>query len=319
LTPRARVALALGGVSDRPYADIARVARLAEDAGYEALFVSETWGRDAFTTLAALARDTRTIRLGTGIVNVYSRSAATLAMAAASIDEISGGRAILGLGSSGKRVIENWHGRERTAPVATLAATVSAVRRLLDGAARDGFSLRIPRKVPVWLASMTQPSLAVVGAVADGWLPYFFAPESSKGDRALVERAIVDGGRLRSDFTVAPYIYAAVAEDEQSSRTILRRHIAFYVGSMGSSYRAQLERHGHAAAVQRIVAAAAAKDHVTARSEVTDELIDRYTLAGPRRDRLDAYRAAGADLPVVALPSALDATTIERTIAAFAP
>ena len=107
-----RIGIALGAVHDRPFAEVVTFARAAEECRYEALFVPEAWGRDAFVTLGALARVTERIGLGTGIVNIYTRTPALLAMAALTLDEISGGRAVLGLGTSGQRVVEGWQDRK---------------------------------------------------------------------------------------------------------------------------------------------------------------------------------------------------------------
>jgi alkanesulfonate monooxygenase SsuD/methylene tetrahydromethanopterin reductase-like flavin-dependent oxidoreductase (luciferase family) len=319
----ARVALALGGKSDRDYAEILAAARLAEDRGYEAVFVSETWGRDAFTTLAALARDTTRVRLGTGIVNVFSRSPAVLAMAAASVDEIARGRMILGLGTSGERVIERWHGIANERPLPRLAETVETVRAILSGAKRDTFALKIaPRPVPIWVASLTPAGLALAGRLADGWMGYFSGPASGADDRARVERALAASGRPRSAFTMAPYVYAAVADDLAEARAVLRRHIAFYVGSMGRFYREQLARHGHREVGDEIVRLVAERRGDEARALVTDELVDEYALVGPEarvRERLDDYRDAGVDLPIVALPDGLTPDQVGRTIRAFGP
>jgi alkanesulfonate monooxygenase SsuD/methylene tetrahydromethanopterin reductase-like flavin-dependent oxidoreductase (luciferase family) len=317
-----RVALALGAHSDRPYAEILAAARLAEDAGYEAVFVSETWGRDAFTTLAALGRDTSRVRLGTGIVNVFSRSAALLAMAAASVNEISAGRMILGIGTSGERVIERWHGIPNERPLERLSATVDTVRALIAGSKRDTFALKLgPSSIPIWVASLTPAGIALAGRLADGWMGYFYGPESASPDRARVESAVAASGRPRSAFTIAPYVYATVADDAGEARAILRRHIAFYVGSMGRFYREHLARHGYREAAEGIASLTAAGRRDEARALVTDELVDAYALAGDEshvRARLDDYRTSGVDLPIVALPDGLGRDQLARTIRAFA-
>jgi alkanesulfonate monooxygenase SsuD/methylene tetrahydromethanopterin reductase-like flavin-dependent oxidoreductase (luciferase family) len=149
-----RIGIALGAVHDRPFAEVVTFARTAEQCGYDAIFVPEAWGRDAFVTLGALARVTERIGLGTGIVNVYSRSPALLAMATVTLDELSGGRAILGLGTSGQRVVEGWHGVPMARPLRRLRETTEAVRVIVSGSRRgfNGETLRVAPGFAVTLA-----------------------------------------------------------------------------------------------------------------------------------------------------------------------
>ena len=198
-----RIGIALGTVHDRPFAEVAAFARTAEECGYEAMFVPEAWGRDAFVTLGALARVTERIGLGTGIVNVYSRTPALLAMAAVTLDEISGGRAILGLGTSGQRVVEGWHGVPMARPLRRLRETTEAVRAIVGGSRRGysgetisvapGFAITLARpreRIPIYHASLTPRAIKQCAEVADGWLPYFTSPETLRADVAMIEESL---------------------------------------------------------------------------------------------------------------------------------
>ena len=328
-----RIGVALGAVHDRPFAEVVAFARMAEECGYEAIFVPEAWGRDAFVTLGALARVTERIGLGTGIVNVYSRSPALLAMATVTLDEISGGRAILGLGTSGQRVVEGWHGVPMARPLRRLRETTEAVRAIVGGSRRgyNGETLRIapgfaitlarPRdRIPVYHASLTPRGIRQCAEVADGWLPYFASPETLRADLVVIEDALRVAGRQRVSFTVAPYLPVIVSDDEAAARTVLRRHLAFYIGGMGRFYRETVARHGFADAAEEVRRRWEARERDAAADAVTDELLDAFAVVGDAkrcRARLDDYRAAGADLPIIALPGDVALADVERTVRAL--
>lgn len=328
-----RVGIALGAAHDRPFAEVVAFARAAEDCGYDALFVPEAWGRDAFVTLGALARVTERIGLGTGIVNVYSRSPALLAMAAVTLDELSGGRAILGLGTSGQRVVEGWHGVPMARPLRRLRETTEAVRAIVSGSRRGytgetlsvapGFAVTLARsrdRVPIYHASLTPRAIRQCAEVADGWLPYFASPETLRADLVVIEEILRGAGRERASFTVAPFLPVIVTEDHAAARAVLRRHLAFYIGGMGRFYRETVARHGFTDAAEEIRRLWDARQRDAAAEAVTDELLDAFAIVGDAarcRARLDDYRAAGADLPIVALPGDVAVADAQRTVRAL--
>jgi len=329
-----RIGIALGAVHERPFGEVASFALAAEQHGYEAIFVPEAWGRDAFVTLGALARVTERIALGTGVVNVYSRTPALLAMAAVTLDELSGGRAILGLGTSGQRVIEGWHGVPMARPLRRLRETTEAVRAIVSGSRRGytgetlrvapGFAVTLARprdRIPIYHASLTPRAIRQCAEVADGWLPYFASPETLRVDLATIEEALRAAGRERSSFTVAPYLPVIVSDDEAAARAVLRRHLAFYIGGMGRFYREVVTRHGFGDAADAIQRAWDARQRDAAAVAVTDDVIDAFAVvgdAGHCRARIEAYRSAGADLPIVALPGDVAPADAERTVRALA-
>jgi F420-dependent oxidoreductase-like protein len=325
--------IALGSVHDRPFAEVAAFARAAEESGFEAMFVPEAWGRDAFVTLGALARVTEHIALGTGIVNVYSRTPALLAMAAATLDELSGGRAILGLGTSGQRVVEGWHGVPMARPLRRLRETTEAVRAIIGGSRRGykgetisvapGFAVTLARpreRIPIYHASLTPRAIKQCAEVADGWLPYFTSPETLRSDVALIEESLRSAGRERASFTIAPFLPVLVTDDEAAARAVLRRHLAFYIGGMGRFYREAVARHGFAGAAEAVRRSWEERDRDAAAAAITDELLDAFAIVGDAqrcRARLDVYRASGADLPVLALPGDVSVADAERTVHAL--
>jgi alkanesulfonate monooxygenase SsuD/methylene tetrahydromethanopterin reductase-like flavin-dependent oxidoreductase (luciferase family) len=195
----------------------------AEQLGYDAFFVAEAWGLDALALLAEIATRTRRILIGSAIVNVWSRSAATLAMAAATLAEISGGRFILGLGASTPQLVEGLHDVTFASPQAQLRRVVTQVRNLLQGervrlsAGNDSRPLRLgvgPAAVPVYLAALTPGSVRLTGEIADGWMP-FFIPLSHIEERAK----LLSEGSLRGEACrICPIVGAAVGEDPAVAR-----------------------------------------------------------------------------------------------------
>lgn len=328
-----RIGIALGAVHERPFAEVVAFARIAEECGYEAIFVPEAWGRDAFVTLGALAQATERIGLGTGIVNVYSRSPALLAMAAVTLDEMSAGRAILGLGTSGQRVIEGWHGVPMARPLRRLRETTEAVRAIVSGSRRGytgetitvapGFAVTLARprdRIPILHASLTPRGLRQCAEVADGWLPYFASPDTLRADLIAIGETLRTAGRDRASFTVAPYVPVLVDDDTGSARATLKRHLAFYIGGMGRFYRETVARHGFPETAEEVRRLWDARQRDAAADAVSDELLDAFAVVGDVarcRARLDDYRAAGADLPIIAIPGDATRAAAERTMRAL--
>lgn len=325
--------LALSSLEARPVDDLLRAARAADAAGIELLAVPEAWSRDAFALLGYLAARTSRIGLATGIVNVFSRTPALIAMAAATLDELSGGRAVLGLGVSGARVIEAFHGVAMDRPLVRLRETTEAVRALVrrdrNGYAGElvkiapGFLLRFtgPREaIPIFHGSLTPAGIRQAAEMADGWFPFLYGEDELHRDRVLVDEGLARAGRTRSSFTVAPFMPVLVDEDLAAARRAVKRHLAFHVGGMGRFYHESFVRHGHARVADRVREEWQAGRRDQAVDAIPDELIDRLSACGPRercRARLGALRAAGADLPIAFLPMGASNEQSDRTIAAI--
>ena len=329
-----RIGFALPALEDRRFVDVMNSALLAEDRGYELILAPEAWGRDALVVLGAIAARTSKIRIGTGIVNVYSRSPALIAMAAATLDEISGGRAVLGLGVSGRAVVEGWHGVTMAAPLTRLREVTEAVRAIVrrDRRGYQGETVRVvpgfrlaftpPReRIPIWHASLTPAALRQCGALADGWLPTLATPESLAADLAVVDDGLRSAGRERSEFTVAPMLLALVG-DRAEAVALVQKHVAYYVGGMGRFYAEALARHGFGDAVRRIKEEWDAGRRDAAADAVPGDLVDALAACGSAdvcHARLAAWRAAGADLPIIGLPIGASAEQTTRTIQALGP
>jgi alkanesulfonate monooxygenase SsuD/methylene tetrahydromethanopterin reductase-like flavin-dependent oxidoreductase (luciferase family) len=276
---------------------------------------------------------TERIGLGTGIVNVYSRTPALLAMAAVTLDELSGGRTILGLGTSGQRVVEGWHGVPMARPLRRLRETTEAVRAITSGSRRGytgetisvapGFAVTLARprdRIPIYHASLTPRAIKQCAEVADGWLPYFTSPKTLRADVAMIEESLRAADRERTSFTVAPLLPVLVTDDDASARAVLRRHLAFYIGGMGRFYREVVTRHGFGDTAEAVRRLWETRERDAAAEAITDELLDAFAIVGDERRcraRLDDYRVAGADLPVLALPGDISVADAERTVRAL--
>jgi F420-dependent oxidoreductase-like protein len=291
----------------------------AERLGYDSVWAAEAYGSDAATVLAWLAAQTSTIGLGSAIFQIPARSAAMTAMTAATLDQLSGGRFRLGLGLSGPQVAEGWHGQRYHRPLARTRDYVSVVRMALERrrVAYQGETLALPLpdgpgkalkltiapvqpRLPIYLAAMGPRNLALAGELADGWLPFMYAPEHAAGFRGHLEQGAARAGRGLDGFDIAPTVQVHVADDLEAARDAMRPMLALYVGGMGSRernfYNDQARRYGferQAAEVQEHYLAGRRQEAVAA---LPAELIDLVTLCGPAgrvRERLAAFREAG--------------------------
>jgi len=299
---------------DKSLQDIVTCARYAEEAGLESVWISEAWGRDAFLTLAAIASATQRVKLGTGIVNVYSRSPATLAMAITTLDELSMGRAILGLGSSGTRVIENWHGLRYERPFGRLRETITIVRQILSGSQVNlqgsifqisDFRLAVqppPHKIPIYLAALGPKMLRLAGSIADGVLLYLCPLSRMPDTIAEVRRGADYAKRSSASVDVAALLPTFVSENREEARRSVAAMVAYYVGGMGTYYHRLVSKSGFEAEANSIQAAWQRGDRAAATKMVTDQFLDSVALAGSAnecRTRLEEFRNAGIDLPIL--------------------
>ena len=212
-----RIALTFSSRDNNDDSDLIAVAQAADRLGYESFWTGESWGRDAFTVLTMLACHTERIGLGTGIVTVYSRTPGLIAQSIASLDQISGGRAILGLGSSGRIVVEDWHGVKFDHPVGRTAEYIDIIRMALSGERvnyegsfyelkRFRMGVRpVQERIPIYVASLGRRNLELTGRAADGWLPIW----TPFRETAAGERAVDEGGGCSRTFCVGHYHRAA--------------------------------------------------------------------------------------------------------------
>jgi F420-dependent oxidoreductase-like protein len=290
--------------------DIRESCVLAEELGYSSLSMGESWGGDALTALAQLAAVTSRIRVGSSIIPVFARSPANVAMTALNLDRMSEGRFFLGLGTSGKLVVEDLHGEPFRKPLTRMREYIDIVRKASRGERLDHegaffrtqrFRLRIePYRpdLPIYIASLSPASLHLTGELADGWLPIFLAPSRMEAAVAELKAGAEAAGRALADLALSPQVSIYVTDDIGAARDRERPHIAFYIGGMGVFYHQYMHRIGFGREADAIREAYMARERDRAAKLVTDEMVDAVTIIGkPQqcRDQMQAYFDAGVD------------------------
>ncbi len=283
---------------------------LAEELGYSSLSMGESWGEDALTSLAQLAALTSRIRVGSSIIPVFARSPANVAMTALNIDRMSEGRFFLGLGTSGKLVIEDLHGQPFRKPLTRMREYIDIVRKASRGERLDHegeffhtqrFRLRIkPYRpdLPIYIASLSPASLYLTGELADGWLPIYLAPSRMEAAVAELKAGAEAAGRSLEDLVLSPQVSIYVTDDIANARERERPHIAFYIGGMGVFYHQYMHRIGFGSEADMIREAYMARERERAAELVTDEMVHAMTVIGnPQqcRDQMQAYFDAGVN------------------------
>lgn len=276
---------------------LAGLAAAAEDLGYRYLVNAESLELEAIATAAAAIMSTSTAVVGTGIVNVYSRTPFALAMAAATLAELSGGRFLLGLGTSSAALVEGAHGLTYERPLSRTATTVEAVRALLAGGTVGAARLLRPpsQAVPIALAAVGPRMLRLAGEVADGVLLALQSPDSVADAR----RAVGSGP------TILVRTLVGLPGDDPLALAHARRLLASYLAV--PAYAAMLREGGHAAALDRVAAAVRERGRAAGADAVSDDLLaDRVVVGsvGEQRRRLAEYRRAGSEIDVLAFVTA---------------
>jgi F420-dependent oxidoreductase-like protein len=294
-----------------------------EKAGLDTVWVAEAYGFDSPTLMGYLAAKTETVEIGSAILNVYSRTPALLAQTAAGLDNVSGGRAVLGLGASGPQVVEGWHGVPYDRPLARTREVVDIVRRALrrevlthDGIIRlplpadQGTGLGKPLKlltrptrpaVPIWIASLGPRSVAATAEYADGWLPHLYAPELAAG---VWGDALAAGTALRAPdlgpLQVAAGGLVAIGENVKELLDLARPVFALYIGGMGARgtnfYNDVVRAYGYEEEAERIQDLYLAGDKAGAAALVPTDLLEMCNLVGPEswvRERIAAFAGSG--------------------------
>jgi F420-dependent oxidoreductase-like protein len=327
-----RLGLQLGYWGAGPPDDAQDLVDEAERLGLDAVFAAEAWGSDALTPLAWYGSRTSRVRLGTAIVQMSARTPTGCAMHALTLDHLSGGRAVLGLGVSGPQVVEGWYGAPFAKPLARTREYVSVVRQVLAREApvvNDGVHYPLPypgddatglgkplkpithplrADLPIWLGAEGPRNVALAAEIADGWLPLFYAPRlGPMYEKWLAEGFARPGARrTREDFEVCATAQVVVTDDRARTLQSFKPYLALYIGGMGSKQRNfhkdVFARMGYEAETEQIQQAYLAGEKDEAAAMVPDSLVEDITLVGSAeqvREDVARWEEAGVSMLLV--------------------
>jgi F420-dependent oxidoreductase-like protein len=327
------------GYSAGDFSATPKLVQEAEALGYTSFWVAESWGSDAVSVLAYVAALTKTIDIGSAIMQIPGRTPAMTAMTAATLDALSGGRFRLGLGLSGPQVSEGWHGVRYAKPLGRQREYVEIVQKALTRAklAYDGehFTLPLPdgpgkalhlmlhpvrEHIPTYLAAVGPKNLELAGEIADGWLGIFPETEHLREQVGHVATGRAKVGKTLDGFDVCPTIPAAIGDDVQAAGDPIKAYVALYVGGMGSReqnfYNQQARRMGFEAEAENIQELYLTRRQGEAMAAVPFDLVDRTSLVGPVErvaDRMLEYVEAGVTTFSIA-PFAATAEAVVATL-----
>jgi alkanesulfonate monooxygenase SsuD/methylene tetrahydromethanopterin reductase-like flavin-dependent oxidoreductase (luciferase family) len=304
--------------------ELIKKVQIAEEVGVETVFTAETWGRDQFSLLTQLALATSKIKLGTGIAPVYGRSPGVLAMTAATLDELSGGRVVLGLGTSGARVIEHWHGQPFSKPIQRTREYIEIINMIVSGEKvfyegeifklQRGFKLLfepVRKHIPIYVASISPKSMESVGTVADGWMPIYWPKSKFKSGKAQVAAASEKAGRPADAVECVASLTVALNPDPVKAKIQAAGPISWYVTNMGDFYHQMLTRNGFGEEVAAM--RKAAEEHRPAPFQTNpeimaamgDRMLDETAIYGDLETvaaGIEERRQLGVDLPSIGMP-----------------
>ena len=318
------------------------IVKEAESAGFDSVWAAEAYGSDTATVLAWLASHTERVKIGSAIFQMPGRTPAMTAMTAATLDQLSNGRMLLGIGSSGPQVAEGWHGQpfaqqlQRTREYVEILRMALARERLeYDG---ELYQLPLPdgpgkalklmispvqERMPIYIAAIGPKNTTLTGEIADGWLPTFFSPEHVAEFRTLLEEGAAragNGKQIDESFDIAPNVNLCIDDDIDKARDAVRPLLALYVGGMGSRkknfYNSLVQRYGFEDAAKEVQDLYLDGKKDEAAAALPAELIDRTSLVGPKervKERLEVYREAGVGT-LVATPTVFDPEARKRMI-----
>jgi F420-dependent oxidoreductase-like protein len=316
--------------------ELVELAQEAERLGYDSAWAAEAWGTDAVSVLAWLAAVTTKIKVGSAILQIPARTPANTAMTAATLDLLSGGRFLLGLGTSGPQVVEGWHGEPWGKPLGKTREYVELVRAALrretieydgehytvpyrgNGATGLGKPLKLMARplradIPIYLASLRRRSVELAAEIADGWLPIFFSPERARETFPVPFE--------RDGLDIAPAVPAVLSDDAESARDALKGYYALYIGGMGARgknfYNELACEYGYEEAAGTIQDLYLDGKHRDAAAAVPDELVDELALVGPKEriaDRLAAWKESGATTLLVSTRDAASLRAVAEAV-----
>lgn len=327
-----KLGLQLGYWGAQPPTNHAELVGAAEDAGFDAVFTAEAWGSDAYTPLAWWGSSTSRVRLGTSVVQLSARTPTACAMAALTLDHLSGGRHILGLGVSGPQVVEGWYGQRFGKPLARTREYIDILRQVwareapvtsagphyplpLSGEATTGLGKALkpithPRRadIPVMLGAEGPKNIALAAEIADGWLPIFYAPRLAGMYNEWLDEGFARPGarRTREDFEICATAQVVITEDRAAAFAGIKPYLALYMGGMGSedtNFHAEVYRRmGYSDVVDDVTKLFRSDRKDEAAKVIPDELVDDAVIVGDIdyvRKQIKVWEAAGVTMMVV--------------------
>jgi F420-dependent oxidoreductase-like protein len=342
-----KLGLQLGYWGAGPPTNHAELVAAAEEAGFDAIFTAEAWGSDAFTPLAWWGRETSRVRLGTSIVQMSGRTPTSIAMHALTLDHLSGGRVVLGMGVSGPQVVEGWYGAPFSKPLARTREVIDIVRQVLareapvtsdgphhplpytgEGSVGLGKPLKpivhpLRADVPIWLGAEGPKNVAQTAEIADGWIPLFYSPASAGMYQPWLDEGFARPGarRTRADFEIAASCHLQITDDAPGVIAGLKPSVALYMGGMGAKeqnfHNAVFVRMGYEALAGRVqeLYLEGRKDEAVAL--IPDELVDQLHIVGDAakvRDRVAEWEESGVTTLLLSLRSADEVRLVAETL-----
>ena len=294
------------------------VSPLIDQLGYHQISVPEIWGYDAISLLSILATTTKKVRLATGIVNIYSRTPAMMAMTAASLDKLSNGRFSLGIGVSGPVVIENLHGQQFAKPLQRTREYISVLRTLFDNKRLNHettqlgnlkkFKLSIKDinpDIPIHIAALGPKNLELTAELADGWIPVIMPLEAFKTEVSKIKEHLGKYNRSMDNFEITPFVLALIGEEPEKIN-LLKGHLAYYFGGMGTFYNNMLKRIGYVEEADTIMNLWKRGKVVEAANNISDEILAKTCIFGSKeeaQEKLISFMNAGATIPLLSRKS----------------
>ena len=332
-----KLGLQLGYWAAQPPENAPELVAAAEEAGFDAVFTAEAWGSDAYTPLAWWGSATSGVRLGTSVVQLSARTPTGCAMAALTLDHLSGGRHILGLGVSGPQVVEGWYGQRFPKPLARTREYIGIVRQVLaregpvasagphyplpltgEGTTGLGKNLKpithpLRSDIPIMLGAEGPKNVALAAEICDGWLPIFYSPRLGEMYNEWLDEGFARPGarRSREDFEICASANIVITDDRAAALAAMKPYLALYMGGMGSedtNFHADVYRRmGYAEVVDDVTRLFRSDRKDEAAKVIPDELVDDAAIVGDVdyvRKQIAAWEAIGVSMMVVSGRSA---------------
>ena len=327
-----KLGLQLGYWGAQPPTNHAELVSTAEEVSFDTVFTAEAWGSDAYTPLAWWGRETTRMRLGTSAIQLSARTPTACAMAALTLDHLSGGRHILGLGVSGPQVVEGWYGQKFPKPLARTREYIDIIRQVwareapvhsdgphyplpLTGEGTTGLGKNLkpithPLRpdIPIMLGAEGPKNVALAAEIADGWLPIFYSPRIATMYNEWLDEGFARPGarRTRETFEICATAQVVVTDDRPAILELMKPHLALYVGGMGAegtNFHADVYRRmGYAEVVDEVTKLFRSDRKDEAAKVIPDELVDDSAIVGDLayvQEQIKAWEASGVTMMVV--------------------